>query len=47
LQPGDIIVGANRRPVQNIAAMKQIAQGSRELLLNIQRGDEGFVLLLR
>lgn len=47
LQPGDIIVGANRRPVQNIAALKQVSQGSRELLLNIQRGDEGFVLLLR
>ncbi|MGI9212747.1 MAG: DegQ family serine endoprotease [Methylococcaceae bacterium] len=47
LRPGDIIVMANRQPVHTLAELKAIARGSQELLLNIQRADGGFFLLLR
>jgi Do/DeqQ family serine protease len=47
LRPGDVIVMANRQPVRNLADLERVARGGRELLLNIQRDDQGFFLLLR
>jgi len=47
LRPGDLIVTANRQPVRTIADLKAAVRGSQELLLNIQRAEGGFFLLLR
>jgi serine protease Do/serine protease DegQ len=47
LRPGDIIVMANRQQVASLDDLKRAASGSRELLLNVQRGDGAFLLLLR
>lgn len=47
LRPGDIIVSANRYRVRNLAELQALVKRSRELLLNIQRGDEAFFLVLR
>ncbi len=47
LRPGDIIVMANRQPVKTLAELKTLAKNGQELLLNIQRADGGFFLLLR
>lgn len=47
LRPGDIILGANRQPVRDLAALKTAVAGSRDLLLNVQRGEEVFFLVLR
>ncbi|MFM8330197.1 MAG: DegQ family serine endoprotease [Candidatus Methylumidiphilus sp.] len=46
LRPGDIIVMANRQPVGSLDDLKRAA-GGRELLLNVQRGDAAFLLMLR
>jgi serine protease Do/serine protease DegQ len=47
LRPGDIIVMANRQPVRTLADLRAAARNGQELLLNIQRADGGFFLLLR
>ncbi|WP_077728857.1 DegQ family serine endoprotease [Methylocaldum sp. 14B] len=47
LRPGDVIVMANRQPVGNLKELKAAANGSGELLLNLQRGNGSFFLLLR
>ena len=47
LRPGDIIVMANRQPVRSLEDLKRAAGGSRDLLLNIQRGEAAFLLMLR
>jgi serine protease Do/serine protease DegQ len=47
LRPGDAIVMANRRPVRNLDELKAAAKGSGELLLNLQRGNGAFFLMLR
>jgi len=47
LRPGDVIVMANRRPVRNLDELRSAAKGSNELLLNLQRGDGAFFLMLR
>jgi serine protease Do/serine protease DegQ len=47
LRPGDLVVMANRRRVENLDDFKRAVAGSPELLLNIQRGDEAFFLMLR
>ena len=47
LRPGDVIVMANRRPVPNLDELRSAAKGSNELLLNLQRGDGAFFLMLR
>ena len=47
LRPGDVIVMANRHPVGNLAELTRLVRSSREVLLNIQRDDQGFFLLLR
>ncbi len=47
LRPGDIIVMANQQPVATLDDLRQAAGGRRELLLNIQRGEGAFFLMLR
>lgn len=47
LRPGDIIIMVNRQPVKTLSELRNIARGSQELLLNIQRADGGFFLMLR
>ena len=47
LQPGDVIVGANRKPVASIADLQKQARGSRQLILTIEREGQQFSLLLR
>lgn len=47
LRPGDIITMANRQPVSSLDDLSKVSKGSRDLLLNIQRGDGGFFLMLR
>ncbi|WP_139556325.1 DegQ family serine endoprotease [Methylotetracoccus oryzae] len=47
LRPGDILVMANRRPITNLDDLAAAAKGSKELLLNLQRGSGAFFLMLR
>lgn len=47
LRPGDVIVMANREPVRSLDDLSRIVRGGGEMLLNIQRGEQGFFLLLR
>lgn len=47
LRPGDILVMANRHPVRSLDDLKQAVGGSRDVLLNIQRGGAAFLLMLR
>lgn len=47
LRPGDIIVSANRYRIKNLEQLKQVTDPRRALLINIQRGGEGFFLLLK
>jgi Do/DeqQ family serine protease len=47
LRPGDIIVMANRRPVRGLDDLKTAAANNATLLLNIQRGDSAFFVMLR
>ena len=47
LAPGDIIVGANRRQAGTIAELRRALKGGNQLLLNVQREDQGFVVVLQ
>ncbi|MEY8711013.1 serine endoprotease [Mangrovibacter phragmitis] len=48
LKKGDIIVGANQQPVNNIAELRKILDSKPSVLaLNIQRGDSSIYLLLQ
>ncbi len=47
LRPGDIILSANRQSVETLDDLKRAASGVRELLLNIQRGEAAFLILMR
>jgi Do/DeqQ family serine protease len=47
LRPGDVIVTANRYRVHNIDELKQAANPDSPLMINIQRGQEGFFVVLR
>ncbi len=47
LRPGDIIVMANRQPIASLDDLKNAVADSRDLLLNIQRGEGGFFIMLR
>jgi serine protease Do/serine protease DegQ len=47
LQPGDLILGANRRSVRTISELKLAAKGIKDLMLKIQRGNQGFIVVLR
>jgi serine protease Do/serine protease DegQ len=47
LRPGDIIVSANRYRVHNLDELKQVTDPNSGLLINIQRGSEGFFVVLK
>lgn len=48
LQKGDIILGVNQQPVENLAELRKILDAKPSVLaLNIQRGDTSLYLLLQ
>lgn len=48
LKKGDVIMGANQRPVKNIAELRKILDSKPSVLaLNIQRGDTSIYLLMQ
>lgn len=47
LRPGDVIVSANRYRVHNLEELKQVIDPNGPLLINIQRGQEGFFVVLK
>ncbi|MEY3287983.1 MAG: hypothetical protein RLZZ419_225 [Pseudomonadota bacterium] len=47
LRPGDVIVSANRYRVHNLDELKKVVDPGAPLLINIQRGQEGFFVVLR
>jgi serine protease Do/serine protease DegQ len=47
LRPGDVIVSANRYRVHNLEELKKVVGPAAPLLINIQRGQEGFFVVLR
>lgn len=47
LVPGDVIIGANRRQAANIAELRRAVKGAGQLILNIQRDDQGFIIVLQ
>ncbi|QSA95710.1 DegQ family serine endoprotease [Methylococcus sp. EFPC2] len=47
LRPGDLLTMANRQPVRTLEDLRTAAHGRNELLLNIQRGDGAFFVMLR
>ena len=46
LRPGDVIVSANQYRVHNLDELKQVVGAKSELLLNVQRGQEAFFVML-
>jgi Do/DeqQ family serine protease len=47
LRKNDIILSANRIPLQTLDDFKQAAKGNRRLLINVQRGDGAMFILLQ
>jgi Do/DeqQ family serine protease len=47
LRPGDVIVTANRYRVHNIDELKEATNPDAPLMINLQRGQEGFFIVLR
>ncbi|MDH4072166.1 MAG: Do family serine endopeptidase [Gammaproteobacteria bacterium] len=47
LRAGDIITAVNRRPVQNIAQLREVAAANRILFLLVRRGDRQLMLQVR
>jgi serine protease Do/serine protease DegQ len=47
LRPGDVIVSANRYRVRNLVELQKVVDPNNALLINIQRGQEGFFVVLR
>ncbi|MGR9013004.1 MAG: DegQ family serine endoprotease [Gammaproteobacteria bacterium] len=47
LRPGDVIVSANRYRVRNINELQKVIDPNGPLLINIQRGQEGFFVVLK
>jgi serine protease Do/serine protease DegQ len=47
LRPGDVIVSANRYRIRNLDELKQVVNANGSLLINIQRGQEGFFVVLQ
>jgi Do/DeqQ family serine protease len=46
LRPGDVIVSANQYRVHNLAELKEVVDPKSGLLLNVQRGQESFLVML-
>jgi len=47
LRPGDIIVSANRYRIRKVEELAQVTNPSAPLVINIQRGEEAFFLVLK
>ncbi|NOR51005.1 MAG: Do family serine endopeptidase [Gammaproteobacteria bacterium] len=47
LEKGDVIIQANRQITQSIKALAKAANGRRQLLLNIQRGELAFFIIIQ
>ena len=47
LRVGDIIISANRYRIHNIDEFQKVVDPRSALLINIQRGQEGFFVVLR
>jgi len=47
LRPGDIIVSANRYRIKNLDEFKQVANPQAPLLINLQRGGDGYFVVLK
>ena len=47
LRPGDVILSANRYRVRTLEELKQVVDPNSALLINIQRGQEGFFVVLK
>jgi len=47
LRGGDIIISANRYRVRNLEEFKQVINPKTPLLINLQRGGEGFFVVLK
>lgn len=47
LRRNDVITGVNRQAIADTSALQQLATSSRSLLLNVQRGDQELLILLR
>jgi serine protease Do/serine protease DegQ len=47
LRTGDIIIAVNRQRVSNVQALRDAAEGSQSLLLNIKRGNTALLLPIR
>lgn len=47
LRPGDIIISANRYRIRNLDELAQVVNPEGGLLINIQRGEEGFFVVLK
>lgn len=47
LRPGDIILSANRFRIRNLDELAQVVNPEGGLVVNIQRGEEGFFAVLR
>lgn len=47
LRPGDIIVSANRYRIRNLEELSQVVNPNGSLVINIQRGEEGFFVVLK
>jgi Do/DeqQ family serine protease len=46
LRPGDVIVSANQYRVHTLDELKQVVENGSELVINIQRGQEAFFVML-
>jgi serine protease Do/serine protease DegQ len=47
LAPGDVILMANRKPTGSIAELRRALKGANQIMLNVQREDQGFIVVLR
>lgn len=47
LRPGDVIVMANRYRIRDLEELKQVVATNGALMMNIQRGQEGFFVVLQ
>lgn len=47
LRPGDVIVSANRYRIRSIEELKQVVDPNSPLLINIQRGQEAFFIMIK
>lgn len=47
LRQGDLIIQANRQTIQSFNALARAVSGSEQLLLNVQRGEAAFFLIIK